>query len=77
MPSVRAARRCEKAGCDGIIASGHEASIKKYLDASYGILEEFEISEYTKHRVELLKMEIESLFKEDLKGQKELSYFVS
>jgi len=32
VPSVRAARRCEKAGCDGIIASGHEAGFHTAWD---------------------------------------------
>ena len=77
-------KKCPRCG-GKIILTVHEASIKKYLGASYRILEEFKISEYTRQRIELLKMEIESLFKEDkddlnvedLRGQKELSDFVS
>ncbi|VUT23953.1 MAG: DNA polymerase II large subunit [Candidatus Methanolliviera sp. GoM_asphalt] len=77
-------KTCPKCG-GKIILTVHEASIKKYLGASYRILDEFKISGYTRQRIELLKMEIESLFKEDkddlnvedLGGQKELSDFVS
>jgi DNA polymerase, archaeal type II, large subunit len=77
-------KKCPRCG-GKIILTVHEASIKKYLGASYRILEEFKISEYTRQRIELLKMEIESLFKEDkddlnvedLRGQKELSDFAS
>jgi len=52
--------------CNGnIILTVYKASIKKYLEDSCNILRRFKISRYTSQRIYLLKLEIDSLFKND------------
>jgi DNA polymerase II large subunit len=52
--------RCE---CGGrLILTVHEGSVRKYMDISMRIADEYEISGYTKQRLEMIKEEIESMF---------------
>ena len=49
--------------CNGnIIPTVHEGSVKKYLSMSQDICTRYEVSEYTRQRVEVLVMAIESTF---------------
>jgi DNA polymerase II large subunit len=66
---------CSKCG-GRIILTIHEGSVKKYLEASIKIAEEFKVSAYTKQRLELLSAEIASLFESDVSKQKELFDFL-
>jgi DNA polymerase II large subunit len=53
--------KCNK--CNGnIIATVHEGSVKKYLTMSQDICANYKVSEYTRQRVEVLVMAIESTF---------------
>ncbi|RXE55670.1 DNA polymerase II large subunit [Methanoculleus taiwanensis] len=55
------AGKCTK--CKGnVIATVHEGSVKKYLAVSREICETYAISEYTKQRVRVIDMSIESTF---------------
>ncbi|MDN7026100.1 DNA-directed DNA polymerase II large subunit [Methanoculleus sp. FWC-SCC1] len=55
------AGKCTK--CKGnVIATVHEGSVKKYLAVSREICEVYAISEYTKQRVRVIDMSIESTF---------------
>ncbi|HVP93832.1 MAG TPA: DNA-directed DNA polymerase II large subunit [Methanoregulaceae archaeon] len=55
------AGKCNR--CNGnIIATVHEGSVKKYLTMSQDICTNYKVSEYTRQRVEVLVMAIESTF---------------
>ncbi|MCK4928880.1 MAG: DNA polymerase II large subunit [Methanosarcinales archaeon] len=67
--------KCPK--CNGkIVLTVHEGSVKKYMEVSLQIAEEYEISDYTKQRLELLKLEIKSLFESDVSKQLGLADFM-
>jgi DNA polymerase II large subunit len=66
--------RCQRCGSK-IIPTIHAASIKKYLDVSLQIANEYHISDYTKQRLELLRCDIDTLFPVEEK-QKSLSDFM-
>ena len=66
--------RCQKCGSK-IVPTIHVASIKKYLEVSVRIANEYHISDYTKQRLELLRCDIETLFPVEEK-QKSLSDFM-
>ncbi|MEM2924764.1 MAG: DNA polymerase II large subunit [Methanocellales archaeon] len=66
---------CVKCG-SRIILTIHEGTVKKYLEASMKIAEEYEVSAYTKQRLKLLSQEITSLFESDTCKQKELFDFL-
>jgi len=55
------AGKCTRCG-GNIIPTVHEGSVKKYLDMSRNLCKEYAISEYTRQRVEVLDMAIESTF---------------
>lgn len=55
------AGRCTKCG-NTIIPTVHEGSVKKYLEISKGICHKYAVSEYTRQRVEVLDMAIQSTF---------------
>jgi DNA polymerase II large subunit len=55
------AGKCTRCG-GNIIATVHEGSVKKYLEMSLRICEEYDVSEYTRQRVKVLDMAIESTF---------------
>ncbi len=63
--------------CNGrIVLTVHEGSVKKYLDTSKQVAEQYDISNYTKQRIELLENEIKSLFENDRSKQKGLADFM-
>ena len=66
---------CPKCG-GRIILTVHEGSVRKYLDVSIKVAEEYGVSSYTKQRLQLLKMEIDSLFKNDKARQTGLADFM-
>ena len=66
---------CPKCG-GRIILTVHEGSVRKYLDVSIKVAEEYGVSPYTKQRLQLLKIEIDSLFKNDRARQTGLADFM-
>ena len=66
---------CPKCG-GRIILTVHEGSVRKYLDVSIKVAEEYGVSGYTKQRLQLLRMEIDSLFKNDKARQTGLADFM-
>ncbi len=63
--------------CGGrIILTVHEGSVKKYLEVSMKIADEYSVSHYTRQRLMLLSAEITSLFESDTSKQKELFDFM-
>jgi DNA polymerase II large subunit len=63
--------------CGGkIVPTVHAASIRKYLEVSLRIAEEYHVSRYTKQRLELLDKDIQTLFPVALEQQKALSDFM-
>jgi len=66
---------CPKCG-GRIILTVHEGSVRKYLEVSIKVAEEYGVSSYTKQRLELLKIEINSLFKNDKAKQTGLADFM-
>ncbi len=66
-----------KAPCSGnIIPTVHEGSVKKYLEMSREICRKYNVSEYTKQRVEVIDMAILSTFGEQKVEQLGLSDFM-
>ncbi|MGB4051145.1 MAG: DNA-directed DNA polymerase II large subunit [Methanoculleus sp.] len=57
------AGKCTRCG-GNVIPTVHEGSVKKYLEMSRDICRTYAVSEYTKQRVEVLCMQIESTFGE-------------
>lgn len=66
---------CPKCG-GRIILTVHEGSVRKYLEVSIKVAEEYGVSSYTRQRLELLKMEIDSIFKNDKSKQMGLADFM-
>ncbi|MCK9440269.1 MAG: DNA polymerase II large subunit [Methanothrix sp.] len=66
---------CPKCG-GRIILTVHEGSVRKYLEVSIKVAEEYGVSSYTKQRLQLLKIEINSLFKNDKAKQTGLADFM-
>ncbi|MDD2666279.1 MAG: DNA polymerase II large subunit [Methanocellales archaeon] len=66
---------CPKCG-GKVILTVHEGSIRKYLDISLKTAEEYDISNYTKQRLRLIELEINSLFASDKVKQAELVDFM-
>jgi len=66
---------CKKCGSK-ILPTVHAASIKKYLDVSLRIANEYHISAYTRQRLELLDKDVNSLFPAAEEKQKALSDFM-
>ncbi|MDY6931470.1 MAG: DNA polymerase II large subunit [Halobacteriota archaeon] len=63
--------------CGGkLILTVHESSVRKYMEVSLKIAEEFGVSCYVKQRLELLNLEINSLFGSDVSKQMDLSDFM-
>ena len=63
--------------CGGrMILTVHEGSVRKYLEVSIKVAEEYGVSSYTKQRLQLLKLEIDSLFKSDKAKQMGLADFM-
>ncbi len=66
---------CPKCG-GRMILTVHEGSVRKYLEVSIKVAEEYDVSSYTKQRLQLLKIEINSLFKNDKAKQTGLADFM-
>jgi len=63
--------------CSGnIIPTVHEGSVKKYLEMSRNICERYKVSEYTKQRVKVLDMAIDSTFGQEKSQQMGLADFM-
>jgi len=67
--------RCKKCGSP-VVPTVHAASIKKYLDLSLRIADEYHVSDYTRQRLELLNSDVELLFPVAEEKQKALSDFM-
>ena len=67
--------KCRKCG-GRLILTVTEGSIRKYVDISLDISEKYNVSEYIKQRLILLRNDIDSLFINDLDEQKTLSDFM-
>ncbi|WP_292484500.1 DNA polymerase II large subunit [Methanohalobium sp.] len=63
--------------CGGkVILTVHEGAVKKYLDISSKVANDYNVSEYTKQRIEIIGYEIKSLFENDKSKQIGLSDFM-
>ena len=59
-----------------VIPTVHEGSVKKYLEMSREICRKYKVSEYTKQRVEVIDLAIESTFGEEKQEQLGLADFM-
>ncbi|MCL2607025.1 MAG: DNA polymerase II large subunit [Methanomassiliicoccaceae archaeon] len=59
----------------GLILTVHEASVKKYLEVSKAVGEKYGLSEYTRQRIAVLEMSMDSLFNNDKVKKCKLSDF--
>jgi DNA polymerase II large subunit len=66
---------CPKCG-GRIILTVHEGSVRKYLEVSIKVADEYGVSDYTKQRLQLLRIEIDSLFHNDKSKQMGLADFM-
>ncbi len=66
---------CPKCG-GNVVLTVHEGSVKKYLETSLRIAEEYNVRHYTRQRLELLELEMRSLFESDKVKQKGLADFM-
>ncbi len=69
------AGKCTRCG-GNIIPTVHEGSVKKYLEMSKNMCEKYDVSEYTKQRVKVIDMAIESTFGEEKSQQLGLADFM-
>ncbi len=67
--------KCTRCGSN-IVPTVHMASIKKYLNVSLRVAEEYHVSAYTRQRLELLEHDVNALFPEASEKQKALSDFM-
>jgi DNA polymerase II large subunit len=54
----------------------HEGAVKKYLEVSKKVAVDYNVSAYTKQRIELIGLDIKSLFENDKSKQTGLSEFM-
>jgi DNA polymerase II large subunit len=66
---------CPKCG-GRVILTVHEGSVRKYLMVSMKVAEEFGVDDYTKQRLEIIKMDIDSLFQNEKSKQMGLADFM-
>ena len=69
------AGKCSRCG-GNIIPTVHEGSVKKYLEMSRDICSRYRVSEYTRQRVQVLDMAIESTFGQEKSEQMGLADFM-
>lgn len=63
--------------CGGrVVLTVHEGSVRKYLDVSLAIAEQYSIPNNTRQRIQLLQQEMKSLFENDKSKQKGLADFM-
>ena len=67
--------KCPRCG-GNIVLTVHEGSVRKYLETSLRIADEYNVRHYTKQRLELLEIEMRSLFESDKVKQKGLADFM-
>jgi DNA polymerase II large subunit len=66
---------CPKCG-GRVILTVHEGAVKKYLEVSQRVADHYNVSNYTKQRIELVGCDIRSLFENDRSKQMGLSDFM-
>ncbi|MBC7086488.1 MAG: DNA polymerase II large subunit [Methanomethylovorans sp.] len=66
---------CPKCG-GRVILTIHEGAVKKYLEVSKKIASNYNVSSYTRQRIELIGLDIKSLFENDKSKQTGLSEFM-
>ncbi|WP_407356831.1 DNA polymerase II large subunit [Methanolobus sp. WCC5] len=66
---------CPKCG-GRVILTVHEGAVKKYLEVSRKVAHEYNVSSYTKQRIELLGLDMKSLFENDRSKQTGLLEFM-
>ncbi len=66
---------CPKCG-GRVILTVHEGAVKKYLEVSKKVAHEYNVSSYTKQRIELLGLDMKSLFENDRSKQAGLLEFM-
>lgn len=65
-----------KCACgNNLILTVHEASVKKYLQISKDVCEKYDLDDYTKERIEVLSLSMDSLFNNDKIKKCKLSDF--
>jgi DNA polymerase II large subunit len=63
--------------CGGrVILTVHEGAVRKYLEVSIRVAEKYNVSDYTKQRIELVGKDIDSLFSNDRSRQMGLADFM-
>ncbi len=67
--------RCTKCG-GNLLLTINKGGIEKYLQISKGIAEKYELSDYTKQRLELIEKEIKCIFEDEKNKQMGLSDFL-
>ncbi|HDR73812.1 MAG TPA: DNA-directed DNA polymerase II large subunit [Methanoculleus sp.] len=67
--------KCTRCG-GNVIQTVHEGSVKKYLEMSRQMCEDFAVREYTRQRIEVLEMAIEATFGKDNEKQLGLADFM-
>lgn len=68
--------RCPKCG-GNVVLTVHEGAVRKYLEVSKEIAEKYGVSSYTRQRIELIDLDIHSLFENHKVKQLGLSDFMS
>ncbi|MGP8336868.1 MAG: DNA polymerase II large subunit [Methanosarcinaceae archaeon] len=66
---------CPKCG-GRVILTVHEGAVKKYLEVSQRIARDYDVSDYTRQRIELVGYDMKSLFENDRSKQMGLSDFM-
>jgi DNA polymerase II large subunit len=66
---------CPKCG-GSVILTVHEGSVKKYLEVSKKVAHDYNVSSYTKQRIEIIGLDMKSLFENDRSKQTGLMEFM-
>ncbi len=66
---------CPKCG-GNVILTVHEGSVKKYLEVSKKVAHDYNVSSYTKQRIEIIGLDMKSLFENDRSKQTGLMEFM-
>ncbi|MBN2110762.1 MAG: DNA polymerase II large subunit [Methanosarcinaceae archaeon] len=63
--------------CGGkVILTVHEGAVRKYLEVSRSVAEKYNVSNYTRQRIDLIGLDIKSLFENDRAKQMDLLEFM-
>ncbi|MDP2973665.1 MAG: DNA polymerase II large subunit, partial [Candidatus Diapherotrites archaeon] len=68
--------KCIQCGKPSVILTIAQGSVRKYLLIAKKLVEEYQLSDYLKQRLELAGREIDSIFQNEQKEQKKLAEFV-